>query len=208
MVSGRNTELTFRAALYARVSTSEQDVSPQLDVLREYAQRRGLDVSEEYVDQGVSGGRARRPALDRLVADARRRRFDVVACVKLDRLARSVHHLTTLAREFEALGVDLLALDQGIDTTTPSGRFLFHTLGAVAELERDLIRERTKAGMEAARRRGKRIGRPRAELDPQVLRQGLSSGASVSELARRLGVSRATVRKALGGSGVAERVSE
>jgi DNA invertase Pin-like site-specific DNA recombinase len=129
------------------------------------------------------------------MADARRRRFDVLACTKLDRLARSVHHLTSLGRELEALGIDLVVLDQAIDTSTPSGRLLFHVLGSIAEFERDLIRERTAAGMRAARRRGAKIGRPEASVDRVELVRGIRAGASVSELARRLGVSRPTARQ-------------
>src|SRR5262245_38155951 len=135
----------MRVALYARVSTQEQTVEPQLHALREYAERRGLDVIDEYVDAGWSGAKDRRPALDDLVAKARVRAFDAVAIVKLDRLARSVRHLVQLAGEWQALGVDLIVLDQGIDTSTPAGRFTFHTLAAVAELERDLIPQRTRA---------------------------------------------------------------
>jgi DNA invertase Pin-like site-specific DNA recombinase len=186
-----------RIALYARVSTQEQHTEPQLHALRAYAEARGLEIAGEYVDHGVSGAKDRRPALDRLLADARRRRFDVLACTKLDRLARSVHHLTSLGRELEALGIDLVVLDQAIDTSTPAGRLLFHVLGSIAEFERDLIQERTAAGMRAARRRGARIGRPEAAVDRIALVQGVRSGASVSELARRLGVSRPTVRKLL-----------
>ncbi len=185
----------MRIALYARVSTTDQHPEVQLHVLREYARARGLKVVEEFVDQGVSGSKDQRAALDRLVKDARRRRFDLVACVKLDRLARSVRHLTTLAAEFEALEIGLVVLDQAIDTTTPSGRLLFHVLGAIAEFERDLIRERTVAGMRAAKRRGKRIGRPRAINGSAsfALERGLAEGRSISSLARELGVSRATV---------------
>ncbi len=185
----------MRIALYARVSTTDQHPEVQLHVLREYARARGLEVVEEFVDRGVSGAKDRRPALNRLLKDARRRRFDLVACVKLDRLARSVRHLTTLAAEFEALGIGLVVLDQAIDTTTPSGRLLFHVLGAIAEFERDLIRERTVAGMRAAKRRGKRIGRPRAINGSAsfALERGLAEGRSISSLARELGVSRATV---------------
>ncbi len=123
----------MRVSLYARVSTTDQHPEVQLHALREYARARGLEVIEEFVDQGVSGAKDRRPALDRLLKDAQRQRFDLVACVKLDRLARSVRHLTTLAAEFEALGIGLVVLDQAIDTTTPSGRLLFHVLGAIAE---------------------------------------------------------------------------
>ena len=111
-----------RVALYARVSTADQTVDPQVDVLREYARNRGRTVVEEYLDEGISGARDRRPALDRLMADARRRRFDLLAIVKLDRLARSVRHLTALAAELDALGVDLVVLDQAIDTSTPAGK--------------------------------------------------------------------------------------
>ncbi|HME70612.1 MAG TPA: recombinase family protein [Myxococcota bacterium] len=165
-----------RVALYARVSTTDQRPEIQVESLRGYSQARGLGVVGEYVDHGVSGAKDRRPALDRLLADARRRRFDVVACVKLDRLARSVHHLTSLAREFEALGIDLVVLDQAIDTSTPAGRLLFHVLGSIAEFERDLIRERTVAGMRAAKKRGARIGRPQADLDRVLLVRQIRSG--------------------------------
>ncbi len=185
----------MRVSLYARVSTTDQHPDVQVHALREDARARGLEVVEEFVDLGVSGAKDRRPALDRLLKDARRRRFDAVACVKLDRLARSVRHLTTLAAEFEALGIGLVVLGQAIDTTTPSGRLLFHVLGAIAEFERDLIRERTRAGIRAARRRGKRIGRPRAISGSATfaLERGLSEGRTVRALARELGVSRATV---------------
>jgi len=192
-------------ALYARVSTSDQHPEIQLHALRKYAAARGVEA-EEYVDVGVSGAKDRRPALDRLLVDARRRKVSAVVVAKLDRLARSVRHLTILAAELAALGVDLVALDQSIDTGTRSGRLLFHVLGSIAEFERDLIRERTAAGMRAARRRGKRIGRPEIVIDRMTLLRGVREGASVSVLARRLGVSRGTVRKLLAGE-VAERVS-
>ena len=183
-----------RAALYVRVSTQDQRYEPQLDPLTTYADSRSLEVVETYVDHGISGSKAKRPALDRLLADARRRKFDCLVVVKLDRLARSVRQLTELAAEFEALGVDLIVLDQSIDTSTPSGRFLFHSLAAVAELERDLIRERVVAGMKAAKRRGARIGRPRALDGHQrfALETLIGQGVSISEAARRLGVSRSS----------------
>jgi len=189
----------MRLAVYARVSTTEQSTEPQLFALRAYAAARRLELAEAHVysDHGISGAKDRRPALDKLLADARRRRFDVLACTKLDRLARSVHHLTALARELEALGIGLVVLDQAIDTTTPSGRLLFHVLGSIAEFERDLIRERTAAGMQAARRKGARIGRPEAAVDRTALARGIRAGASISELSRSLGVSWATARKAL-----------
>ena len=152
----------MRVAIYCRCSTTEQSVDPQLDVLRKYAEAWELEIVGEYKDVGVSGTRDRRNGLDALVKDARKRCFDAVACVKLDRMARSVRHLTTMAAELESLGVDLIAVDQSLDTSTPSGRLLFHVLGAIAEFERDLIVERTKAGVESARRRGRHPGRPKA----------------------------------------------
>ena len=182
-----------RCALYCRVSTAEQTVEPQLHALRAYATARGFEAIE-YVDAGESGAKTKRPALDLLLADAKRRRFDLVAITKLDRLARSVHHLVTLARDFEALGIDLVVLDQGVDTTTPSGRLLFHVLSSIAEFERDLIRERTRAGVANARRRGKRIGRPRADVDRLALLRLVRTGATVTAMSRTLGVARSTIR--------------
>ena len=184
-----------RIALYARVSTTDQHPEIQLNALRTYAEARSLEVAEVYVDVGVSGAKAKRPALDRLRADAMRRHFDIVAVVKLDRLARSVHHLTTLGQEFEALGVDLVVLDQAIDTTTPSGKLLFHVLGSIAEFERDLIRERTRAGLAAAKRRGKTLGRPRviSEEASARIRRLHQAGRSLRQIAEVLGVSKTAV---------------
>ena len=151
----------MRAVIYARVSTLDQDPALQLDDLTEYARVRGLELVETYIDSGFSGASDRRPELSRMLEDARRRRFDAVLTWKLDRLGRSVRHLTALTAELESLGVDLIVLGQSIDTSTPTGRLLFHVLGSIAEFERDLIRERVVAGMRAAQRRGKRVGRPR-----------------------------------------------
>jgi DNA invertase Pin-like site-specific DNA recombinase len=192
----------MRVALYARVSTRDQDPEPQVHALRAYATARRLEVARVDVDHGVSGGRDRRPALDALLAACRRREVDALAVVKLDRLARSVRHLTALGAELEALGVDLVVLDQGLDTSTPAGRLLFNVLGAIGEFELDLIRDRTRAGVEAARRRGKRIGRPPA-LDRDQLaraRRMRDAGRSFSEVAEVLGVGRSTIHRALSGA--------
>ena len=185
-------------ALYARVSTTDQTADSQLDALRQYALRRGQPAIE-FVDRGVSGASRTRPALDQLLTAVRRREVSAVVTTKLDRLARSVRHLTVLAGELEALSTDLVVLDQVIDTSTPSGRLLFNVLGSIAEFERDLIRERTLAGLEAARRRGKRLGRPRA-LDEQGRRRVArlrTSGHSLREIGELLGVSHPTVLRAL-----------
>lgn len=191
----------MRTAIYARVSTSEQTADPQLHQLRKYVlARAGVEAAQvlEFVDEGVSGRTDRRPALDRLMDAARRREVDAIAVVKLDRLARSVRHLTQLVGELEALGVDLVVLDQGIDTSTPAGRLLFHVIGAIAEFETDLIRERTVAGVEAARRRGKRIGRPEVtdrKLRERIVRLSRIGRKSTREIAALVGVSKSTVAR-------------
>jgi len=187
----------MRVALYARVSTSEQHSEVQVDALRAYSEVRGLKVAGLYVDQGVSGAKDRRVELDRMMVDARRRCFDAVLCTKLDRLARSVRHLTALAEELEVFGVDLIVLDQAIDTSTSAGRLLFGVLACIAQFERDLIRERTRAGIAAARRRGKRIGRPRVHVPLARANALLCQGVSIAATARQLGVSRATLQRLL-----------
>jgi DNA invertase Pin-like site-specific DNA recombinase len=169
-----------------------------LDVLRAYAERRSEPV-EEFVDHGVSGRKDQRPALDRILAAARRRELGTIVVTKLDRLARSVRHLTNLVAELGALGVDLVVIDQGIDTATPTGKLLFHVLAAIGEFERDLIVERTKAGMAAARRRGRLPGRPRA-LDGEQMQRAkrlAATGNSVRQIAELLGCSRATAHRAV-----------
>jgi DNA invertase Pin-like site-specific DNA recombinase len=185
-----------RVACYARVSTTGQSSENQLLALRSFATARGWTVTE-YVDQGVSGAREKRPALDALLSAARARKLDVVCCVKLDRLARSVSHLVSMARELEALGVDLVVLDQAIDTTTPSGRLLFHVLASISEFERDLIRDRVLAGLKRARAHGQRLGRPRAAFDLAQARRLLSEGQSIRTVARLLGVSKSTLAQAV-----------
>jgi DNA invertase Pin-like site-specific DNA recombinase len=186
-----------RVGLYARVSTSEQETANQLEALRSFAGARGWALTE-FVDHGISGAKERRPAFDALLEAVRKRRVDVVACVKLDRLARSTHHLVTLAKEFQALGVDLVVLDQAIDTTTPSGRLLFHVLAAIAEFERDLIRDRVIAGIRRAKAHGRRLGRPRRyEVDVERARQLLGQGQSLRAVARALGAHPTAVSRAL-----------
>ncbi len=187
-------------ALYARVSTRGQRVSPQMDVLQDYAQRRGAET-REFVDRGVSGAKAARPALDKLMEAVNRREVSAVVVTKLDRLARSVRHLTEVAGELEALGVALVVLDQHLDTSTPAGRLLFHVLGSIAEFERDLIRERVTAGLAAAKRRGVKLGRPKA-MDARSIaraRRLRQSGHSVRAIAERLEVSVGTAHAALKG---------
>src|SRR5205809_5031601 len=172
------------AGLYGRVSTTDQNTDNQLVPLRAFASARGWTVIE-FTDV-ASGARERRPGLDELLKAVRSRNVDVVICAKLDRLARSTHHLVTLAKEWEALGVDLIVLDQAIDTTTPTGRLLFHVLAAIAEFERDLIRERVKAGLARARAKGVRLGRPTKRVPADKLERLRLEGTSIGKIARQL----------------------
>src|SRR5947209_19655584 len=182
----------MKAAIYARVSTFDQEPENQLQELRRYLEARGW-TGVEYVDRGVSGAKDRRPALDQLLADARRRRFDVLVCWRLDRLGRNLKHLITLLEELQALSVAFVSLAEGIDATTPAGKLQMHILGAIAEFERERIRERVLAGLQRARTQGKRLGRPRAAIPVEGLRR--LDGLSVDTAAARLGVSRSTVKR-------------
>lgn len=193
----RRQPTTKRVAVYARVSTAGQDTALQLDELRRYVERRGWDLAAEHVDEGVSGGTTRRPGLDELLAAARRRRVDVVLVWALDRLGRSLSHLVGLVDELGSLGVDLVVYTQPIDTTTPTGKLTFQILGAVAEFERSMIRSRVRAGVAKARARGKRLGRPRADLDLELARNRLDAGDSLRKVAALLGVHHATLGRAL-----------
>jgi DNA invertase Pin-like site-specific DNA recombinase len=187
-----------RAGIYARVSTADQRCEGQLEALRRYADARGWDATE-YIDHGVSGAKERRPALDSLLSAARRRDVAVVLVTKLDRLARSLHQLVALGREFEALGVDLVVTDQAVDTTTPSGRLLFHVLGAIAEFERSLIRDRVVAGLRRAQERGTRsgrpIGRPRRVLDSEEIRRRRAAGEPWRKIAKAVKAPVRTLRR-------------
>ena len=182
----------MKAALYARVSTVDQEPENQLRELRRYVAARGW-APGEYVDRGVSGVKDRRPALDQLVDDARRRRFDVLVCWRLDRLGRNLKHLITLLDELRALGVAFVSLAEGIDATTPAGKLQMHIIGAIAEFERERIRERVLAGLQRAKSQGKRLGRPKVSVPVERLQR--VSDLPVSAAAQRFGVSRSTIKR-------------
>lgn len=184
----------MRAAIYARVSTLDQHVENQLQELRRYVEARGW-TGTEFVDHGVSGAKERRPALDEMLKAAKRRKFDVVVCWRLDRLGRNLRHLVTLIEELQGLGVSFVSLNEGIDLGTPAGRLQLHILAALSEFERARIQERVRAGLARAKAQGQRLGRPeRVILAAQV---ASIRGLPVREGARRLGVPRTTLQRVL-----------
>jgi len=168
----------------------------QLRELREFCQRRGWEAANEYVDVGISGAKEKRPELDRLMADAHRRRFDAVVVWKFDRFARSVSHLLRALETFKALGIEFVSLSEQVDTSTPTGKMVFTVLGAVAELERSLIAERVKAGLRNARAKGKHLGRPRVIVDATRIATLRALGHSWREICIELGLSKGTAQRA------------
>ncbi len=188
-----NAPHALRAAIYARVSTADQSCENQLLELHRYVAARGWTPAE-YVDQGVSGSKDRRPALDRLIADARRRRFDVLVVWRLDRLGRNLKHLVTLLEDMQALGIAFVSLAEGIDATTPAGKLQMHILAAIAEFERARIAERVRAGLARARAQGQRLGRrPHRITDDDLRRVG---NLSTRKAAAALGVPASVLHRA------------
>ncbi len=181
-----------RAAIYARVSTPEQCLDNQLFDLRELAARRGYEIVHEYTDVG-SGSKSRRAGLDALLADAHRRRFDIVLVAAFDRVARSVKHFLSVVDELGDLGIEFVSARENIDTSGPMGRMFIVMVSSIAELERSLIVERIKAGMRRRRLEGYRLGRTPLDVDHQALVRDRLSGLSLTAVAKKYGVSRASV---------------
>ncbi len=186
------------AAIYARVSTDKQKVEMQVEELEAYIRKRGFLAGQLYIDQGFTGGNLQRPAFVRMLSDAHKRTFDVLIVWKLDRLSRSLKDLITTLETLGSLGIDFISYDNSLDTSTPTGKLVFHVVGSVAEFERDIIRERVRAGLANARRKGIRLGRPSilAKISGKIhmlKEKGLSNRA----IARKVGVGEATVRRAL-----------
>jgi DNA invertase Pin-like site-specific DNA recombinase len=197
-------EKVRKCGIYARCSTDSQSTDAQVASLKEFAAARGWAVTAVYQDHGVSGAKEKRPALDAMWGDCRKRKIEICLIFALDRLARSLKQLIGALDEFGRLGIDFVCLKQDIDSTNPASRLLFHIVGAVAEFERDLIRGRTVAGMQAARRKGKHIGRPplrkfseHDELEIRAVRQ--HEKTSVRQLAIRFGTTQWMISRILGG---------
>ncbi len=195
-----NRNSTPRVALYARVSTLDQSTGSQLLDLRKYVSARGWQIYREFVDEGISGTKDSRPALDQLMDDARKRRFDVVLVWRFDRFARSTKHLILALEEFRNLGIDFVSFQENIDTSSPLGSAIFTIIAAVAQLERDIISERVRAGLRRARENGKKLGRPRASVDTEKIHRLRSKGLSLRAIAKETGVSRTTVSDVLSSS--------
>src|SRR5271165_6448307 len=206
-VSKRNTSSTptqelpitiTRVPLYARVSTlNGQDPEMQLSELREYASRRGWSITREYVDSGVSGSKESRPELNQLMADAHRRKFDAVLVWKIDRFGRSLKHLVNALADLCAYGVAFISFRDNLDLSTPSGRLMFQIIGAMAEFERSLIQERVRAGLRNARSKGKKFGRPRAQVDADRVFALRREGLSWSQVCRALNVSKGSAQRSV-----------
>jgi DNA invertase Pin-like site-specific DNA recombinase len=169
----------------------------QLRELREYASHRRWVVEKEYIDQGVSGSKESRPALNDLMADAQRRKFDAVLVWKIDRFGRSLKHLVNSLAELGALGVAFVSFGDNLDLSTPSGRLMFQIIGAMAEFERALIQERVRAGLRNARAKGKHLGRPRVVVDALKIASLRAQGRSWAEIVAEVGVGKGTAQRAV-----------
>ncbi len=194
--------MSKRIAIYARVSTSQQTCENQLNELRVVADRAGYQIVAEFVDEGISGskGRQNRPALDQMLKECTRRRFDLVMCWDISRLGRSVQNLIVIMNELQSLRVDLFFLQQGMDTSTASGRMMFSVFGALAEYERELIRERVLAGQARAKAAGVKFGRPKTitENTKETVRLLRDQGIGIRKIAKTLGIGVSSCYAAMG----------
>jgi len=197
-MANRNSTLhPTRVAIYARVSTSDQSTDPQLLDLRRYVADRSWQSYQEYCDNGVSGTKDSRSALNQLMDDARKRKFDVVLVWRFDRFARSTRHLINALEEFKNLGIDFVSYQENIDTSSPLGSAIFTIISAVAQLERDIIAERVKAGLRRAVVNGKKLGRPETEANLEEIRQLRIQGLSLRAIGKQVGLSHTKVAQLL-----------
>ena len=187
----------MRAAIYARVSTKDQNCELQLRDLRAFCVARNFTLVREFIDVGQSGAKDSRPQLNELMAAARKRQIDAVLVWRFDRFARSTKHLLLALEEFRSIGILFISYQENIDTSTPLGQALFTIVAAVAQLERDLIRERVAAGIRVARQNGKRLGRPRVTVSMDQILRLRAEGQSSRKIAAALGIGEGTVRDRL-----------
>jgi DNA invertase Pin-like site-specific DNA recombinase len=188
------------AAIYVRVSTPDQHVESQLYDLRELAAQRGFEVVHEYEDRGVCGKKARRPGLDLLMADARRKKFSVVLVAAFDRIARSTRNFLQVIDELDSMGIEFISRRENVDTSGPMGRLFVTIISAIAELERSLVVDRVKSGMRRAKLEGRQIGRSRLDVDREQVVQDRRSGMSLTQVAKRHNISRASVCRLMKGA--------
>jgi DNA invertase Pin-like site-specific DNA recombinase len=184
-------------AIYERVSTEAQSVEMQDSDLKRYCEQRRLGIYHLYIDHGVSGTRERRPALDQLMADARKRKFDAVLVWRFDRFARSTKHLITALEELHHLGIEFISYQENIDTSSPLGKAMFTIVAAIAELERNIIVERIKGGLRRAKAMGKKIGRPGLQMNTERIVCLKTQGLSIRAIAKEVGASPSYIHKAL-----------
>ena len=186
-----------KVAIYVRVSTKDQSVGMQLNDLERYSKERGLNIFKVYEDNGVSGTKETRPALGQLMDDARKRKFDIVLVWRFDRFARSTKHLVNALYEFRNLGIDFISYQENIDTSSPLGEAIFTIISAMSKLERDIIAERVKGGLRKARANGKRLGRPKNEVDTDKVIECRKQNKSIRQIAAELNLSKGAVQRAL-----------
>ncbi len=188
----------MKVALYTRVSTNDQSVEMQISDLKRYCQQRGFEVYREYSDQGISGTKDRRPGLDELMADAKKKKFDAIICWRFDRFARSTKHLITALEEFRHLGIEFISYQENIDTSSPLGKAMFTIVSAIAELERNILLERVRAGLKRAKENGRILGRPkRMDLDVREIQKMRDEKLSFRQIAKQVKACPATVYKLL-----------
>ncbi len=191
-----NRNSTPRVAIYARVSTLDQSTGSQLLDLRKYVSARGWQIYREFVDEGISGTKDSRPALDQLMDDAKKRRFDIVLVWRFDRFARSTRHLINALEDFKNLSIDFVSYQENIDTSSPLGSAIFTIISAVAQLERDIIASRVRAGLRRARENGKKLGRPRVAVDATRIALLRSQGRSWAEISELMEIGKGTAQRA------------
>jgi len=191
-------EKPMRVAIYARVSTNDQTSENQLIDLRRYCRERDWTVFEEFVDHAITGKKDKRPALDRMMDFAKKRKIDTVLVWRFDRFARSLKHLVLVLEEFRSLNISFVSFQENIDTCSPLGQALYYIIGVMAELEHSIIVERVKAGLRRAKLSGQKLGRPATDADHNLAFQMRAAGRSIREIAKELKVGKSTIARILG----------